>query len=115
MATLSPGGRITEEVVAAELKRLSTGWGGEDAGPQRAHDLCTQVLGESPARELDRFDRVQLADVLNVCRASRSMSEAGRELFAASRALKSSVNDADRLKKYLTRFGLSWDRVSKNT
>ena len=46
--------------------------------------------------------------MLRVCRAARSLSEAGRALFAASRTKKSSVNDADRLRKYLARFGLAW-------
>jgi transcriptional regulatory protein RtcR len=32
-------------------------------------------------------------------------------LFAASRARKSSSNDADRLRKYLARFGLEFERV----
>ncbi len=47
-----------------------------------------------------------------MCRQARSLSEAGRVLFAQSRARKKSTNDADRLKKYLTRFGLGWDDVS---
>ncbi len=34
---------------------------------------------------------------------------AGRTLFARSRAKKQSANDADRLRKYLARFGLTWD------
>ena len=67
-----------------------------------------QAAMKERARELDRFDRVQLADVLRVCRQSRSLSEAGRALFAASRARKKQPNDADRLRKYLARFGLSW-------
>ena len=37
---------------------------------------------------------------------------AGRELFAVSRKERSSTNDADRLRKYLARFGLSWERVT---
>ncbi|HVV72309.1 MAG TPA: sigma 54-dependent transcriptional regulator, partial [Verrucomicrobiae bacterium] len=60
---------------------------------------------------LDRFDRVQLEEVLRVCEGARSLSEAGRELFAASRAKKKSANDADRLRKYLARFGLSWGEL----
>jgi transcriptional regulatory protein RtcR len=43
-----------------------------------------------------------------VCQASRSLSDAGRRLFAVSRAKKSAPNDADRLRKYLARFGLDW-------
>jgi hypothetical protein len=37
---------------------------------------------------------------------------AGRALFAASRLRRSSANDADRLRKYLARFGLDWTSVS---
>jgi transcriptional regulatory protein RtcR len=44
---------------------------------------------------------------------SRSLSEAGRRLFASSRARKKSVNDADRLRKYLQRFGLEWKQISQ--
>jgi transcriptional regulatory protein RtcR len=46
--------------------------------------------------------------VLRVCGKSRSLSEAGRTLFAASRRARSSVNDADRLRKYLAKHGLRW-------
>jgi transcriptional regulatory protein RtcR len=58
--------------------------------------------------ELDPFDRVQLAHVVDTCRRSRSLSEAGRMLFAASLAKRTSSNDADRLRKYLQRFDLTW-------
>jgi transcriptional regulatory protein RtcR len=46
-----------------------------------------------------------------VCRESKSLSDAGRKLFAVSRAKKAKSNDADRLKKYLARFGLRWEDV----
>jgi transcriptional regulatory protein RtcR len=110
MATLSPAGRIVEPVVDDELARLRLTWSmTESRSP--AEDLCAGVLGEQRAAELDRFDRVQLADVLSVCRRSRSLSEAGRELFAESRKKKTSGNDADRLRKYLARFGVSWAQI----
>jgi transcriptional regulatory protein RtcR len=70
-----------------------------------------RVLGEDKAQALDRFDRAQLEEVLCVCREARSLSDAGRLLFACSRAQKKSVNDADRLRKYLARFGLEWASV----
>ena len=54
---------------------------------------------------------MQLRDVVEVCRRSRSLSDAGRTLFAASRQRRNSTNDADRLRKYLARFGLEWDAV----
>lgn len=114
MATLSPAGRIIENVVSAEITRLSSAWGEatEDEGAQHA-DICGQLLGNERAAMLDRFDRVQLADVLNVCRQSRSLSDAGRRLFAHSRQQKTTPNDADRLRKYLARFGVSWQQVFK--
>ncbi len=113
MATLAEGGRITRDVVDEELERLREQWRpvGAKAGTPTV-DRVAELLGEDLAGELDRFDRVQLADVLSVCRASRSLSDAGRVLFAQSRAQKKSVNDADRLKKYLARFGLTWTDVS---
>ncbi|XXT87193.1 hypothetical protein WMF27_35450 [Sorangium sp. So ce281] len=54
---------------------------------------------------------MQLAEVLRVPKGARSLSEAGRVLFAASRAKKKSVNDADRLRKYLARFDIDWSDV----
>jgi transcriptional regulatory protein RtcR len=35
----------------------------------------------------------------------------GRQLFAASRTRKAAPNDADRLRKYLARFGPEWSTV----
>ena len=66
---------------------------------------------DQPKSLLDRFDRVQLADVVRVCRESRSLSEAGRTLFAASRARRTSKNDADRVRKYLARFALDFETL----
>lgn len=113
MATLSPAGRITETVVELEIKRLIQAWPAAGVSRNQPRDLCAQALGESAAAELDRFDRVQLGDVISVCGASRSISDAGRELFAASRQKKTSLNDADRLRKYLARFGLTWEMAAR--
>lgn len=108
MATLSPKGRIDLECVDAEIGRLRRLWSGQvDNGA----GILTDVLDEQAIVEMDLFDRVQLAEALRVCRASRSLSEAGRTLFNASRARRSSSNDADRLRKYLARFGLDWGAV----
>ena len=60
--------------------------------------------------EIDPFDRVQLSHVVSVCRRSRTLSEAGRELFSVSRKKRAVTNDADRLKKYLAKFGLDFER-----
>ncbi|MFY0569999.1 hypothetical protein ACN28E_40090 [Archangium lansingense] len=47
-----------------------------------------------------------------MCRQARSLSDTGPVLFAQSRAQKKSVNDADRLRKYLARFALYWANVA---
>lgn len=107
MATLAEGGRIDERVVDEEIARLRAAW--NEAGAPRASRVAA-LLGAG-ADELDRFDRVQLEDVLEVCRTSPSLSEAGRTLFSQSRRRRASTNDADRLRKYLARFGLTWERA----
>src|SRR4029078_977908 len=106
MATLAPGGRIGLELVEEEIARLRDGWGaGKSEHDEARIDRVARTLGTA-AGALHRFDVVQLADVLDVCAASASLSAAGRTLFAQSRAKKQSANDADRLRKYLARFGL---------
>ena len=108
MATLSTGGRINVDGVQEEMARLRRAWRVPSA---RVADRVVDVLGEEAAEQLDRFDRVQLADVLEVCKRARTLSDAGRTLFAVSRTRRRTVNDADRLRKYLARFGLEWDQV----
>ena len=115
MATLAPSGRINEAVVAEEVERLRAAWqrpapagGDREAGDDA---VLTALIGAERLERIDLFDRAQLAAVVRVCRQSRSLSAAGRTLFAASRLAKTSTNDADRLKKYLARFGLAWDTV----
>ncbi len=107
MATLAPGGRITQEAVDGELARLHELSGSPTAALGEEDALLVRVLGADRAAQLDRFDRVQLRDVLAVCRDAASLSAAGRELFSCSRREKTSVNDADRVRKYLARFGLA--------
>ncbi len=62
--------------------------------------------------ELDLFDRVQLEAVIDVCRSAQSLSDAGRKLFGVSRRNKANPNDADRLRKYLARFGIEWKQIN---
>ncbi len=104
MATLAPGGRITREILDAELERLQRGW----TGPRAAEDPLQEILPNEVLQDMDLFDRAQLGFVVGVCRESSTLSEAGRRLFGATREKRKVVNDADRLRKYLSRFGLSW-------
>lgn len=106
MATLSRGGRITKANVEEEIARLQAMWRGPAKDAEE--DIVNEMLGPETAGELDLFDRAQLAQVLKICRTCKSLSEAGRRLFAVSRNRRSKPNDADRLRKYLARFGIQW-------
>ncbi len=131
MSTLAGGGRITPEIVREEWERLSGAWQELSGAPGNADNpdnagnagdvvgvggravkddaaLLCAVLGER-SKTLDLFDAAQLACVIRACRCSRSISEAGRVLFAESRKQKKNSNDADRLRKYLAKFGLGWE------
>jgi sigma54-dependent transcription regulator len=109
MATLAPGGRISTQVVDEETSRLSSAWHKPDTSQQG--DELEQLLTPEQLKEVDVFDRAQLAFVIGVCRRSRSLSEARRTLFGASRTRKSLSNDADRLRKYRARFALEFCRI----
>ncbi len=104
MATLCPSGRIDSEAVAQETGRLARLWSGESSGS----NALAGLLGDERLTAIDPFDRVQLEFVIATCRQCASLSEAGRQLFAASRQQRRSTNDADRLRKYLAKFGLDW-------
>jgi transcriptional regulatory protein RtcR len=69
-------------------------------------------MGAEAVAGLDLFDRLQLGEIVRICRKHSSLSAAGRALFAASRSQKASINDADRLRKYLARFGLDWRMIA---
>lgn len=110
MATLSRSGRIGVADVEAEIERLRMLWSGDSSSEDDAH--LSAVLSMEAIKALDPFDRAQLIEVIRTCRQSRSLSEAGRTLFAQSRKAKKSSNDADRLRKYLQRFALTWDAIN---
>lgn len=97
LATLSDAGRITDVQVDDEIARLKRLW---------RHSAQPAVV-----EGLDLFDSMQLEAVIAVCRQSKSLSDAGRKLFAVSRDAKVKPNDADRLKKYLAKFDLQWDAL----
>ncbi|KHN60529.1 transcriptional regulator [Dickeya fangzhongdai] len=101
MATFASQGRINIAVVDEEIQRLRQQWHGKTI-----NNTLPAEIGE-----LDIFDQCQLEQVLEVCRNTHSLSEAGRTLFAVSRQQKKQPNDADRLRKYLARFGLNWDNL----
>jgi len=107
IATLADGGRITEQLVLDEIERLREHW-----TPPRS-DILKGILPDPTLNELDDFDRMQLESVVGICRRSRSLADAGRTLFGASRSRRSTINDSDRLRKYLARFGLEWAALAE--
>lgn len=111
MATLSDTGRIDRDAVGFEIARLGATWSAET--PQG--DSLARILTRAELAAIDPFDRVQLAFVVEACRGARSLSDAGRTLFAVSREQRTSTNDADRLRKYLARFDLDWAAVRSPT
>lgn len=110
LATLAEGGRIALAQVDAEIARLRRQWGSEKLEAPITGPTCglEKVFPPEVLANLDLFDQSQLETVLQVCGESSSLSEAGRRLFAASRAQRATPNDADRLRKYLAKFKLEW-------
>jgi len=116
MATLADGDRISIALAEAEIQRLAWLWERADTQDVTGLDLdidLDAMLPPDVAETLDLFDRVQLENVVRVCRRSRTLSEAGRTLFDRSRTQRAVVNDADRLRKYLMKFGLSWELAAQ--
>lgn len=111
MATLADGGRISAALVDAEIQRLRWLWQPVQAPQMRDVDLDALLPVEAISK-LDLFDRLQLDAVVRICQESPTLSEAGRRLFDKSRLERLVVNDADRLRKYLLKFGLSWEALS---
>lgn len=109
MATLSDGGRITVEIVKEEIERLEKMWGHNCQ--KEKNESLEKLLDKKTLEQIDRFDRVQLEDVVAVCRESRSLSDAGRILFSKSRIKKQASNDADRLRKYLLKYELTYEMI----
>lgn len=107
MSTLSEGGRITEEDVNSEWKRLLKQWHPEEETIKEKTNPLIDLLGDR-WNKIDLFDRCQLEKVAEVCKNSKTLAEASRKLFAHSILEKKSSNDSDRLRKYLAKFGLNW-------
>ena len=111
ITTLAPRGRISVDDVDEDIERLQADWHKPKAEDSR-EVLCSSVLGDKCFEEIDPCDRVQSGDVVEVCRQSRTLSEAGRRLFAVSRQKRENPNDADRLRKYLARHDFDWKAIA---
>ena len=105
MVVLAEHGRITLAMVETGIGALCGQWAAAAAGTDVR--IPAEVLADPGT--LDELDRAQLAAV---CRESASLPAAGRRLFTISQQKKTSQNDANRLRKYLARFGLDWGCVN---
>ena len=111
LATLAENGRIGMELVATEKARLRWQWEAASSNSvNNATGSLHELLGNA-YDNIDYFDRLQLQTVVNICLASDSLSFAGRTLFDVSRTRRDVINDADRLRKYLLKFNLSWEKI----
>ena len=110
MGTLSIGGRIKMAEVNDEISRLLQRWSNHSITPSSKSCLTTH-LPQDQIDTLDYIERVQLEAVLEVCMTAKNISSASRQLFNISRTLKKTNNDADRLRKYLAKYSLSWQNI----
>jgi len=111
MATLSDGGRISQQNAADEIIRLQHNWLNSSQTVYNPTIETENLLGKAITDELDLYDHIQIAGIIKVCQESSSMAEAGRKLFNHSRALKKSYNDSHRLKQILNKYGLSFEDI----
>lgn len=110
MATLSTGKRIDASIVGEEIDRLRANWHAP-LPKLGAVEFLPQLFDQERIDEMDLFDRAQLEFVIGQCRNSATLSDAGRKLYGVSREKRKDNNDADRLRKYLLKFGLSWQTI----
>ena len=112
MATLSTGGRINEANVEGEILRLQTDWNSsQTVEHNNDNELLQEALADDLYKSIDYFEQAQLAQVLRVCKKSKSMAEAGRTLFDKSRLQKSASNDSQRLRIYLKKYKLEFKEL----
>ncbi len=109
LCTFAGGRRISTELVNREIERLRRSWRLASSDPE--DKILLSVLTRNRIEQIDPFDRPGLANAIKICRASDNLSDAGRKLFAVSRAQRKSTNDSDRLKKYLAKYDLSWGEL----
>jgi len=113
MGTLADGGRITIEVVEEEIQRLRIKW---QASINESSLLLARIealLGPGNVAQMDYYEQIKLAGLIQVCEKSSSMAEAGRRLFQVSRTAKKSNNDSHRVRQLLEKYGLKFEQLNK--
>ncbi len=106
LCTFAQGSRIDLLSVEKEVERLKNLW--RFNRENNFEEILLSVMSPEQLDLIDPFDRPTLSHVVTTCQNTNSLSEAGRVLYSVSRCLRKTTNDADRLKKYLAKFSLSW-------
>lgn len=109
LCTFADGSRIQLPSVEREVERLRKGWRLKSGNA--TEETLLSVMSQTQLSLIDPFDRPSLANAITVCRQSDSLSDAGRKLFCMSRENRKTKNDADRLKKYLAKYDVSWTDI----
>jgi transcriptional regulatory protein RtcR len=109
MSTLSDGGRITEDLVAEEVLRLKHKW--RETTITDPTLVLQSLLDEKTLSDMDYYDQLNLLNIIDICRNSQSMAEAGRTLFDKSRQVKKSSNDSHRVKQLLSKLDISFEKI----
>ncbi|MBU2712554.1 RNA repair transcriptional activator RtcR [Zooshikella harenae] len=115
MATLAPGGRITENIVQEEILRLKKAWQSPTPLLDKRIRTLQQFLSKETLEEIDLFDQQQLLYVIEVCLSTKNLAEAGRKLFNVSRMQKKTTNDSHRLRTYLGKYNLSFEQLHSSS
>ena len=102
LGTLAENGKISIELVNSEIALLNTRWSKQ----QEDYPYLNRFLSKQKIDNIDLFDRCQLDFVLKICLESKNLAKAGAKLYQQSRSKRKSINDSDRLKKYLNKFGI---------
>lgn len=103
MATFCTSGRITLDVVEDEMTVCAIT--GRRAVPPRLRNCWAQGRKHRSLRPYATGTRYRYLPPGKVAFCCRTTA------FDVSRQGKASVNDADRLRKYLARFGLTWEAL----
>ena len=72
------------------------------------------LIDAAGVAELDRFDRSQLMDVIQVCLKAQSLSRQGESYLLYRDDVKQNQT-TDRLRKYLARFNLDWQMIKDHS
>jgi transcriptional regulatory protein RtcR len=107
MATFSTSKKISDNLVKIEIERLKDRW--SKLSQIKSKIMLEKWITENCSREIDPFEMIQLKGVIEICLQHCSLADAARDLFSVTREKLKNPNDSDRLRKYLIKFGLSWD------